>query len=222
MKPVYYTLSEHLALKAKNIANQRSAEHRILLILAATSELVGERDYHEIRIPDICKICSISRATFYLHFQSRDEVFAELMRCLVELETDLSPSVADCPNIAEAIERIVDWYIEVHLANASLFLNLAFLRRTNMDINQSWLKRADILHQRISDNLSIFPEFQALDSDTDFIVEFMGGGMNGVLTRINSDLPKNPFIPKKLSILKKSVSKIFYRSLLGKDLDDKL
>ena len=212
----YHGLSLHLATLAGSIPNKRSADHSRLTILAAAARIAGTRDLPEMRVPDICLACDISRATFYLHFQGRDELFAELMRQLTALESSLTPSLADCPDVAAGIYAIVDWYIDVHLANASLFHNLTFLRRTNPKINESWLDRARVLHHAVSQELSRFAEFRALaPSEGDFVLEFVGGGMNGVISRMNSKVRRNPYVPVKLADLKASVALLFYRALFG-------
>jgi len=214
----YLALSEHLTARARLVDNKRSAEHSRLLILAAASRMAGTRDFLEIRVPDLCKACAISRATFYLHFEGRDELFAELMRQLTALESSLTPSLADCPDVVSGVEAIVDWYIDVHLANASLFQNLTFLRRTNRAINESWLDRARILHRAVTDELNRFEEFRALDpAEANFALEFLAGGINSVISRVNTKLPRNPFVPAELAELKTAVTRLFHRGLLGGD-----
>ncbi|RIK93230.1 MAG: hypothetical protein DCC73_09890 [Proteobacteria bacterium] len=218
MEQKYYKLSEYLLAHAENVANKRSAEHTRLVILATTARLLGKLDYHEIRVPDLCRSCEISRATFYLHFPTRDDLFVDLMRYLTELESSLTPSLETCADVSEGIARVVDWYIEVHLANTSLFLNLTFMRRTNLAINELWLTRARVLHRAVIDQLRRFPAFRALDGKAaDFVLEFMGGGINNILSRVNTALPRNPYIPDDLSEIKAFISRIFYRSLFARD-----
>ncbi|MFO1393371.1 MAG: TetR/AcrR family transcriptional regulator [Steroidobacteraceae bacterium] len=214
----YAGLSEHLTARAAAVGNKRSAEHSRLLILVAAARMAGTRDFLEIRVPDVCRACSISRATFYLHFDGRDALFAELMRQLTALEKSLTPSLAGCADVVTGVKTVVDWYIDVHLANASLFQNLTFLRRTNQEINESWLERARVLHRAVADELNRFPEFRALPpSESDFVLEFFGGGMNSVISRVNTKLPRNPFVPAELDAVKASVARLLHRSLFGID-----
>jgi AcrR family transcriptional regulator len=214
----YLALSQHLTNRAAAVANRRSAEHSRLLILAAAARMAGTRDFVEIRVPDVCRACAISRATFYLHFDGRDALFAELMRELTSLESSLTPSLADCPDFASGVRAIVDWYIDVHLANASLFQNLTFLRRTNRAINESWLDRARILHRAVTNELSRYGEFRALDqAQANFALEFLAGGINSVISRVNTKLPRNPFVPEQLDDLKSAVAVLFHRGLVGRD-----
>lgn len=214
----YDGLSRHLSALAQAIANKRSAEHSRLTILAAAARMAGTHDFPEMRVPDICKACEISRATFYLHFEGRDQLFTELMRQLTALESSLTPDLSGCPDVAAGIQAIVEWYIDVHLANASLFQNLTFLRRTNREINESWLHRARILHEAVSEQLSRFPQFRALSpGHTAFVLEFFGGGMNSVISRANRPVPRNPYVPGELAEIKAAVTRLFYRALFGSD-----
>ena len=214
----YHGLSFHLVAQADGIPNKRSAEHSRLTILAAAARMAGTQDLPEIRVPDICETCDISRATFYLHFDGRDSLFAELMRQLTAFECHLTPSLASCPDVAAGIFAIVDWYIDVHLANSSLFHNLTFLRRTNREINESWLERARVLHRAVAQELNRFPEYRALPQEhVDFVLEFFGGGMNSVVSRVNTKLPHNPYVPADLTAVKSSVARLLHRSLFGAD-----
>lgn len=211
-------LSLHLADVASRLKSRRSAEYARLTIIAETAKLSASHDLTNLKVPQICESCGISRATFYLHFQSRDELFAELMRELTALESANIPSLADCTTIESAIEQIIDWYIDVHLANASLFQNLTFLRRSNRAISDSWLIRAKTLHEAVVRELSRFSEFKKLDpGHANFVLEFVGGGMNSVISRVNTRLPTNPFVPSRLADIKKTVSQLLFRALFGAD-----
>jgi len=180
--------------------------------------MAGTRDFVEIPVPDLCRACAISRATFCLHFDRRDELFADLMLELTLFESSLTPSLADCPDFASGVRAIVDRYIDLRLANASLFQTLTFLRRTNRVINESWLDCARILHRGVTKELSRYGEFRALDqAQAHFALEFLAGGMDGVISRVNTKLPRSPFVPEQLDDLKSAVAVLFHRRLVGRD-----
>lgn len=216
MRTRYLELSEHLEALAGEIENKRSAEHSRLLILAAASRLAGKVDYPEFRVPDVCRMCDISRATFYLHFTAKEDLFVELMQHLTELECSLTPSFSDCPDIATAIDSVVDWYMDVHLANASLFANLTYLQRTNEAISDSWRERGRRLHDALIVELERFKEFTNLDkTEANFVLELIGIGMNVLVNSLSMPPPRNRYLPADVSATKRAVSKVFFRALFG-------
>lgn len=219
MRTRYLELGEHLEALAQEVENKRSAEHSRLLILAAAARLTDKVDVPEFKVPDVCDMCGISRATFYLHFSAKEDLFVELMQHLTELECSLTPSLADCPDVATAIERLVDWYMDVHLANASLFTNLTYLQRTNAAVAESWTRRARKLHVALFDELERFEQFVALDKkEADFVLEFIGRAMNTLTSQFAArSLLRSPYVPTELSTAKRAVAKTFYRALFGAD-----
>lgn len=219
MRTGYLELGEHLDALAQAIENKRSAEHSRLSILAAAAHLAERVDVHNFRVPDVCELCGISRATFYLHFSAREDLFVELMRHLTELECGLTPKLDDCPDTGTAIERLVDWYMDVHLANASLFTNLTYLQRTNEAVAASWKERARRLHEALFDELQRFDDFLALDKfEADFVLEFLGRAMNTLTSQFHDrSLLRSPYVPADLPQAKRAVAKTFYRALFGRD-----
>jgi len=218
-KTRYLELSEHLAAAAQEIENKRSAEHSRLLILAAGAQLAGKVDVPGFRIPDVCAMCGISRATFYLHFSAKEDLFVELMQHLTELECSLTPSLADCTDVAAGLERIVDWYLNLHMANASLFANLTYLNRSNAAISESWRQRAKRLHVALFAELERFDQIRVLDKvEANFVLEFFGRAMNSLVNQFGpTAVLKNPYLPTDVAVAKRAVSKAFYRSFFGFD-----
>ena len=48
-------------------------------ILAVALQLFGERSFHDVAVDDLARAAGISRATLYQYFESKDEIFAELL-----------------------------------------------------------------------------------------------------------------------------------------------
>ncbi len=68
-------------------------------ILRAARRTFGERGFHDTRVDDIARDAEVGRATFYLHFAKKDEVFAaivdEIGRELVDVARCLEPVTPD-------------------------------------------------------------------------------------------------------------------------------
>lgn len=211
----YRGLSEHIQAAMRRVENKRSAEHSRLAILASAARMANTHHFAELKVPEICRACGISRATFYLHFDGLDALYAELMRQLTALESSLTPDLKGCPDFAEGVGAIVDWYVDIHLANAALFDQLTFLRRSNPGINRPWLERATALHQAVTRELERFVEFHALDrAAAEFVLEFFGAGMNSIVSRISTGHPRNPYLPTELGQLKAAISLMMRHALL--------
>ena len=61
---------------------QKTKEARKRQLLEAAIECFGTRGYHETQISDIIKRASVARGTFYLYFDSKREIFREIMEGL--------------------------------------------------------------------------------------------------------------------------------------------
>jgi AcrR family transcriptional regulator len=214
MKP--YQLSEYLQAQADAIPDRRSAESTRLSLLAGAARINESEAHTNMRIPQLCKLCGISRATYYLHFNSKDELLVELMEHLITMERHYLPVGNKGLPIHEAVNALVDWYITLHISNGRLFTNLSILRWSDQKINDLWITRSLALHKVLREILHPYPEFKQLDSDyTEFVIEFVGSGMNAAVSRFVSGNVKNPFIPPGIESLKKSCAKLFYGALFG-------
>src|SRR6476619_8304061 len=68
---------------AKPARRRRPARSERLLrqaILVATEDLLAEHPFDEIRVEDILEASEVGRSSFYLYFESRHAVLAELVR----------------------------------------------------------------------------------------------------------------------------------------------
>jgi AcrR family transcriptional regulator len=64
--------------KPRRVArNERPLRQAILI---ATEELLHDRAFDELRVEDILEAADVSRSTFYLYFETRHAVLAELVR----------------------------------------------------------------------------------------------------------------------------------------------
>jgi AcrR family transcriptional regulator len=60
---------------------QRSREN----LLKAAEKIFGEKGYHSASIVDIVREADVAQGTFYVHFESKHAIFAELLRSLNHL-----------------------------------------------------------------------------------------------------------------------------------------
>lgn len=77
-------------------------------ILRASVELFGSRDVESITIEDLCRSAGIGRSTFYLYFQSKDQLLMALAEATaqgVAGDIDTSPATL---GLDDAVEVFID------------------------------------------------------------------------------------------------------------------
>jgi AcrR family transcriptional regulator len=92
-------------------------------IFDAALEVCGEKGYHAVTVDDIVKAAGVSRATFYLHFNSK----AAVLRALREhrlahwsFKDNFRWGPGRRQAVRASVERMVDFYLEVPVLHRSL------------------------------------------------------------------------------------------------------
>ena len=93
-------------------AERQRSERRDAIARAAES-VFGKLGYHAASIRDVIDAAGISRGTFYLYFDSKDELFLELIERFIRLMTEalqvVDPAGPDpARRILENVQRVVD------------------------------------------------------------------------------------------------------------------
>src|SRR6476619_1434591 len=94
---------------AKPARRRRPARSERLLrqaILVATEDLLAEHPFNEIRVDDILEASEVGRSSFYLYFESRHAVLAELVRNAFAETVEASSTVVDSEPEETAHETI--------------------------------------------------------------------------------------------------------------------
>ncbi len=71
------------ALDGRTVRASRKRENRRKRILEHAKSVFAERGYHQTHVSDIIKAAGIARGTFYLYFESKNAIFAELLEDLL-------------------------------------------------------------------------------------------------------------------------------------------
>ena len=75
----------------KNIRNDRRVEKTRNVIINAFKEMIIEKDFNEITIKELAERANINRKTFYLHYESMEEI-------LFDVTVELSEQVFESLN----------------------------------------------------------------------------------------------------------------------------
>ncbi len=100
--------SDRRALRA-----ERQRSERRDAIARAAERVFGKLGYHAASVTDVIDAAGISRGTFYLYFDGKDELFLELIERFIKLVTSalevVDPSGNDpAQRILENVQRLVD------------------------------------------------------------------------------------------------------------------
>ncbi|MEK7661159.1 MAG: TetR/AcrR family transcriptional regulator [Pseudomonadota bacterium] len=102
------------SLEGKSPKTARGAKTKAKLLEAAALEF-GERGYHACMIADITRRAKVGMGTFYVYFDSKEEVFRELVAYMSNLTRT---------HISKTIEGITD-RLEAERAGIVAYLNFA-------------------------------------------------------------------------------------------------
>ncbi len=119
-------------------------------LIGAASRVFAERGYHDTTIGDITTAADVAHGTFYTYFDSKRDLFIEVVEALVE---DFRSEARTIPRIGSdlysRIERANRGYLRAYARNAALMGVLeqvaivdADLREVRLKSRQFWVQRA--------------------------------------------------------------------------------
>lgn len=160
--------------------------------------LLIEKGTSKITISEIARRANIDRKTFYLHYESTDEIlrevakdrFTDLMRILEDNSFFERPF--DAGIFLQSLNRLIEKDIELHQEIAA-----------HSDFGYFWMQIREILVQTIVDMLSKFVDLNA--KELSIYARFLASGVTNVYS---SWLNKE--IPVSLDELSSIVSDIIY------------
>ena len=104
-----------MAEKKNNRTKEQGAETKKLLF-ACADKLFLQNDYKDVSVEAITRMAGVTKGTFYVHFESKDALYAELFSGYVErLDTryrafldNLSSGVSTRETVLTFVEEIID------------------------------------------------------------------------------------------------------------------
>jgi AcrR family transcriptional regulator len=209
-----------LKAQAVAIGDRRNAPHTRLRIQIATAELLQTSGYDKLSINAICKAVDLTRPGFYLHYRNKEEVVLDLLRALVKAEAQLSPSLTDCDDLYQAVEKICDWYLRFHIGSGALFATLTEMRRSSLEVYELWNERSRYLLESITYQFNRFKRYRDLDQGwATFALEATARAMNVTADRINSHPgPITKLYTDDVGHLVKMFARMMYQSMLGEPM----
>lgn len=94
---------------------QRPCEQKRRKILDAAAALFAERPFHEVRLDDVALSARVGKGTLYIYFNSKEDLFDELLVTGFEqmlarvTERASNPEIRPWDAMAGAVDELVDW-----------------------------------------------------------------------------------------------------------------
>lgn len=97
------------------LTREQVADSQRTRLMAALTELMGERGYAAVRLAELVTRAGVSKATFYEHFADKEQcMLAAYEQYLRALIAAIAPLVAeDAPTISHFVRNVITRYIEV-------------------------------------------------------------------------------------------------------------
>ncbi|MDR1908742.1 MAG: TetR/AcrR family transcriptional regulator [Spirochaetaceae bacterium] len=108
---------------------EREKTERKALILRCARELVRERGSEAVSMTDIARMAELSKATLYLYFESKDELFRVLCRDLADQYMDYYRSrLRPESNALECVMLLWESYLDLYAKSDDLFVLFSMRR----------------------------------------------------------------------------------------------
>ncbi|MCF6426977.1 TetR/AcrR family transcriptional regulator [Amycolatopsis tucumanensis] len=130
-------------------------------IVAAARRVFEEHGYGQASIGDITKAAKVNRATFYLHFPNKAEVFTEVYRTVREQQSAqywslLGAALAEgtAASVREWLDRALVWWEE----QAPLLPAIHEAMASDLEVAARWKDQLDQLAAELGEYLAKFPK----------------------------------------------------------------
>jgi AcrR family transcriptional regulator len=137
------------APKVLGSLKERQRQERVELILEAAEKTLLEKGYHEMAMEEIASEVGIAKATIYLHFPSKEELFIALLkRSLTSSMEELVKIVAQPLPVRTRLELILrEAYCNKDKKRSQLFLASFTSTNYHKEVVEKHLKLRDSMKQ---------------------------------------------------------------------------
>jgi AcrR family transcriptional regulator len=156
----------------------RGARTRAALVKAARG-LFEKNGFLDTNVGDITRKARVAHGTFYTYFNSKEEIFTEVVEGLLADFQRIAaeePTVTDHGSISERIERANRGYIRAYEANARMMAVLEQVATFNSRLAQMRRATRSFWRQRNSEAIRRWQERGIIDSsiDPDYAASALG------------------------------------------------
>lgn len=146
-----------MAARNNNRTKEQGAETKRLLFESAV-KLFGQCEFKDVTVEAITRMAGVTKGTFYVHFESKDTLYAALFSSYVErmdtqykafLDT-LPPEMSSCEMMLSLIKEIIDLMTaQIGYDNLRTIYRLQLTNTINMDSVKGYERRLYLFFQEI-------------------------------------------------------------------------
>jgi AcrR family transcriptional regulator len=137
-------------------------------ILAATADLLGERNFSDLAVGDILTAAGVSRGSFYFYFDSKHDVLAELVRrAVAEGHAAAAPWLAQPDDPAAALRAGITAGAALWQASAPILRAIVENWRTDPRLTALWLEQMQSFTDATVAQISADPRARQALADQD-------------------------------------------------------
>lgn len=117
-------------------------------ILAAAAKVFSAKGFHQAKVEEIASAAGVGKGTVYEYFTSKNEIFQEMLRSMLELYQQYFEEIIDTNRpVCEQLYVIMDTHLHFLAENRAMF-NFILEPHPSLDAEmQNWMltKRSDFL-----------------------------------------------------------------------------
>ncbi len=137
-------------------------------ILAATADLLGQRNFSDLAVSDILTAAGVSRGSFYFYFDSKHDVLAELVRrAVAEGHAAAAPWLAQPDDPAAALRAGITAGAALWHASAPILRAIVENWRTDSRLTALWLEQMQSFTDATVAQISADPRARQALADQD-------------------------------------------------------
>lgn len=112
---------------------KKEKEQRKIAILKASQQLFFKKGYQSVSVESIARKAQISKGTVYLYFNSKEEIYAQiLLNDIKEFSEKVSDIIDKDESAADMLRKFSDVYVDFFLNDRELFrIMMSFMLRAD-------------------------------------------------------------------------------------------
>ncbi|MEI6045227.1 MAG: TetR/AcrR family transcriptional regulator [Chloroflexota bacterium] len=142
-------MADEVTPKGSGSLKERQRQERVELILEAAEKTLLEKGYHEMAMEEIASEVGIAKATIYLHFPSKEELFIALLKRSLASSMEELVKIVDQPlSVRVRLELILrEAYCSKNKKRSQLFLASFTSTNYHKEVVEKHLKLQDSMRQ---------------------------------------------------------------------------
>jgi len=171
---------------------QRRRERNREALRQAARAVFERKGYVDATIQDLIDEADIGRGTFYNYFDSKDEIFADLVQELVNELVQAATEIGDEKSIRSRLHIGIGGIIRVAKRNRKMLAAVGQAIHVNADHAKAWSQLHDRLEKSIARDLDWCKRHGMIDDqDTDMLAMILTGMLESTLLEFAVRGPAN-------------------------------